>query len=143
MTKKELSQYYWTRHEITQQKARLERLEKKMHEETQTVIDGGTRYVNGKKKVCRIEGIAETDIKVPAMVIALKQEIEKNIRKSERLAAEIEVYIQSVEEPRLREVMRSRFLDCLSWEEVGMRNFLAPDYARRIVREYLNQNKTD
>lgn len=142
MTKKELSRYFWTRHEIEQQKARLEKLEQRMKDETQTVIDGGTRYPNGQKKVCRVEGIAEIDLKVPAMIVTLKDEIEKNIRKSEELATEIEVYIHSIEEPRLREVMRSRFLDCLSWEEVGKKNYLAPDYARRMVREFFHQNKS-
>ena len=141
MTKKELSRYFWLRHEINRQKERLRMLEDKMQRETVTVVDCGVQYRNGKAKACRMEGIAETDTAVPAMIIVLQQEIKESIRKAETCAAEIESYIQGVEDPRLREILRCRFIDCLDWDHVGVVNYIAPDYARQLVYKHLNSGK--
>lgn len=141
MTKKELSRYFWLRHEIARQKERLKLLEDKMQRETVTVIDSGVQYRNGRARACRVEGIAEVDTAVPAMIIVLQQEIRESIQKAEACAAEIELYIQGVEDPRLREILRCRFIDCLDWERVGAANYIAPDYARRIVRKFFANQK--
>ena len=141
MTKKELSRHFWLRHEIARQKERLKMLEDKMQRETITVVDSGVQYRNGKAKSCRMEGIAEADTAVPAMIIVLQQEIRESIQKAEACAAEIESYIQGVEDPRLREILRCRFIDCLDWERVGAANYIAPDYARRIVRKFFADQK--
>lgn len=71
----------------------------------------------------------------------LEEEIEKNIKESERAVIDIEKTIQSVEDPKIREVMRSRFIDCLEWEQVGRKNYINPDYARQLIRQYLKENK--
>ena len=66
-----------------------------------------------------------------------------NIEKAEKMAVEIEQFIQSVEQAKLRELLRSRFIDCMDWERVGAANFIAPDHARKIVRKFFaEQRKT-
>lgn len=135
MTKKELNEYFWLKHEITRQKERLELLEDKMQRETVTIVDSGVQYRNGRARACRIEGIAETDATVPAMIVVLQQEIQKNIKKAEVCVTKIESYIQTIKDPRLREVMRCRFIDCNNWKEVGKKNYISPDHARRMVRQ--------
>ena len=141
MTKKELNEYFWLKHEITRQKGRLKILENKMQHETVTVVDSGVQYRNGKAQPCKIEGIAETDIELPLMIVTLKQEIEANIEKAEKMAVEIEQFIQSVEQAKLRELLRSRFIDCMDWENVGKANYMSPDYARRMVRKFFSEQK--
>ena len=139
MTKKELSRCFWLRHEIARQKERLKLLEDKMQRETVTVVDSGGQYRNGKAKACHMEGIAEVDTAVPAMIIVLQQEIRENIKQAEACAAKIESYIQNIEDPRLREIMRCRFIDCDSWERVGKKNYISEDYARKMVRQHIKK----
>jgi hypothetical protein len=75
------------------------------------------------------------------MIAMLEEEIQANIEESEKAVKEIEGYIQSVEEPKMRELLRSRFIDCLNWEKVGEKNYMAPDYARRLIRNFIKNLK--
>ena len=143
MTKNDLYEYFWLNHEIKRQKSRLKRLEEKLKHSGEVVGDSVQKYYNGKAHPYKIEGIDETDTKLPLMIVTLKQEIELNIEKAEKMAVEIEQFIQSVEQAKLRELLRSRFIDCMDWERVGAANFIAPDHARKIVRKFFaEQRKT-
>lgn len=143
MTKNDLNEYFWLNHEIKRQKSRLKRLEEKLKHSGEVVGDSVQKYYNGKAHPYKIEGIDETDTKLPLMIVTLKQEIELNIEKAEKMAVEIEQFIQSVEQAKLRELLRSRFIDCMDWERVGAANFIAPDHARKIVRKFFaEQRKT-
>lgn len=143
MTKNDLNEYFWLNHEIKRQKSRLKRLEEKLKHSGEVVGDSVQKYYNGKAHPYKIEGIDETDTKLPLMIVTLKQEIELNIENAEKMAVEIEQFIQSVEQAKLRELLRSRFIDCMDWERVGAANFIAPDHARKIVRKFFaEQRKT-
>lgn len=137
MTKKELSRYYWLRHEIHKQRNRLECLRNKKPEEM--VGDTVNDYRTGKGIPVKIEGVPSDEYTRPIMIGLLEEEIERNIKESETAAEKIEQYIQTVDDPKVRELMRSRFLDCLSWEEVGKANYISPDHARKIIREFIKQ----
>ena len=141
MTKNDLNEYFWLNHEIKQQKSRLKRMEEKLQHSGEVVGDSVQKYYNGKAHPYKIEGIAETDIQLPLMIVTLKEEIEANIDKAEKKAVEIERFIQGVEQAKTREILRSRFIDCLDWEHVGTANYIAPDYARRVVREFFFEQK--
>lgn len=141
MTKNDLNEYFWLNHEIKRQKSRLKRLEEKLKHSGEVVGDSVQKYYNGKAHPYKIEGIAETDIQLPLMIVTLKAEIETNIDKAEKKAVEIEQFIQCVEQAKLREILRSRFIDCLDWERVGAANYIAPDYARRMVRKFFSEQK--
>ena len=143
MTKNDLNEYFWLNHEIKRQKSRLKRLEEKLKHSGEVVGDSVQKYYNGKAHPYKIEGIDETDTKLPLMIVTLKQEIELNIEKAEKMAVEIEQFIQGVEQAKIRELLRSRFIDCMDWERVGAANFIAPDHARKIVRKFFaEQRKT-
>lgn len=139
MTKKELNRYFWLQHEIKEQYKRLKKLEAKQKNEL--VGDTVKDYHSGKGIPILIEGLPEEEWKAPALITALKEDIKKNIEESEKEVAKIEKYVQGIEDPQLREIFRARFLDCLQWEEVGEKNFIAADYARRLVREHFKRNK--
>lgn len=136
MTKKELSRYYWLKHEIHMQRKRLCKIQ---NQSEATVCDSVKDYRTGKGVLTRIEGTPQDEYSRPVMIGLLKEEIEKNIKESEKAAEDIERYIQTVADPKVREIMRSRFLDCMSWEEVGRANYVSPDHARKIVREFIKQ----
>jgi len=141
MTKKELNEYFWLKHEITRQKGRLARLEEKLKYTGEIVGDSTNNYSTGKARPLKIQGIAGDDIELPLMIVTLKQEIEVNIEKTEKMAVEIEQFIQSVEQAKLRELLRSRFIDCMDWENVGRVNYISPDHARKMVRKFLAEQK--
>ena len=143
MTKNDLNEYFWLNHEITRQKGRLARLEEKLKYTGEIVGDSTNNYSTGKARPIKIQGIAGGGVELPLMIVTLKQEIELNIEKAEKMAVEIEQFIQSVEQAKLRELLRSRFIDCMDWERVGAANFIAPDHARKIVRKFFaEQRKT-
>ena len=137
MKKKEMGRYYWLRHEIRMQRNRLERLQNKKQEDI--VGDTVNDYRTGRGIPVKIEGVPRDEFTRPVMMHILENEIKKNVKESEIAMGEIERYIQTIENPKVREVMRSRFLDCLSWEEVGRKNYIAPDYARQIVNKHFKQ----
>lgn len=141
MTKKELNEYFWLKHEITRQKGRLARLEEKLKYTGEIVGDSTNNYSTGKARPIKIQGIAGGGVELPLMIVTLKQEIELNIEKAEKMAVEIEQFIQSVEQAKLRELLRSRFIDCMDWENVGKVNYISPDYARQLINKYFNKHK--
>ncbi len=139
MTKKEMSRYYWLKHEIQMQRKRLDRLRNKKQEGI--VGDTVNDYRTGRGIPVKIEGVPSDEFSRPVMIRILEEEIEKNIKESQTAMREIERYIQTIDNPRLREVMRSRFIDCLNWEAVGKKNYIAPDYARQLINKYFNKRK--
>lgn len=139
MTKKEVSRYYWLKHEIQTQKKRLKHLRDKKQEGI--VADIVNDYRTGTGIPIKIEGVSSDEFSRPVMIHILEEKIEKNIKESEIAMREIEEYIQTIDDPRLREVMRSRFIDCLSWEMVGRKNYISPDYARQLVNKHFNKYK--
>ena len=143
MTKKELNEYFWLKHEITRQKGRLARLEEKLKYTGEIVGNSTNNYSTGKARPIKIQGIAGGGVELPLMIVTLKQEIELNIEKAEKMAVEIEQFIQSVEQAKLRELLRSRFIDCMDWENVGRVNYISPDHARKMVRKFLAERKKD
>ena len=143
MTKNELNEYFWLNHEITRQKGRLARLEEKLKYSGEIVGDSTNNYSTGKARPIKIQGIAGGGVELPLMIVTLKREIEANIEKAEKMAVEIEQFIQSVEQAKLRELLRSRFIDCMDWENVGRVNYISPDHARKMVRKFLAERKKD
>ena len=139
MTKQELNRYFWLNHESRQQKKRLERLEHKLSRQNDTVGDTVRDYRSGKGIPVRIEGIPTDAFTLPVMIRLLEEEIRKNIKESERAVVAIEKYVQNINDPKVRELMRSRFIDCLSWEEVGAQNFINADYARQLINKHIKQ----
>lgn len=141
MTKQELNRYFWLKHEIKRQQKRLERLEYKLSRQNDTVGDTVRDYRSGKGIPVRIEGLPSDAFTLPVIIGLLEEEIQKNIEESERAVVEIEKYIQDIKDPKLREIMRSRFIDCLEWQKVGEENYISSDYARQLIREYFRNNK--
>ena len=143
MTKNDLNEYFWLNHEITRQKGRLARLEEKLKYTGEIVGDSTNNYSTGKARPIKIQGIAGGGVELPLMIVTLKREIEANIEKAEKMAVEIEQFIQGVEQAKIRELLRSRFIDCMDWENVGRVNYISPDHARKMVRKFLAERKKD
>lgn len=138
MTKQELNRYFWLKNEIEKQKKRLNKLKRRMERSGEIVGDTVLDYRSGKGIPVRIEGIPAEEFSLPIVIHMLEEEIEKNVKESEVQLLRIEQYIQSVEDPRMRELLRCRYLDCMSWKEIGRANYIDADYARKLVRDFIN-----
>ena len=134
MTKRKLKSYYWLQHEIRQQRGRLYRLRKKQELSGEIVGDIVNDYKTGNAIPLMIQGIADEDFKLPMMIHLLETEIEQNIIEAQERVKEI---VQTVEDPRMRELLRSRFIDCKRWEDVAASNYISTAHARKLIREYL------
>ena len=137
MTKQKLKSYYWLQHEIRQQRGRLYRLRKKQELSGEIVGDIVNDYKTGNAIPWIIQGIADEDVKLPMMSHLLEAEIEQNIIEAQERVKEIEEFVQTVEDPRMRELLRSRFIDCKRWEDVAASNYISTAHARKLIREYL------
>lgn len=137
MNREMLGRYFWLNHEIQRQETRKRRLQKK--------IDSGgivTDIVTGSSAHFPY---IETKFKITGVPTGMLESIENGIKANIKEAAEarymIACFIDGVEDPQLRELLRSRFIDCLSWKEVGRQNYINPDHARKKTREFLKTLK--
>ena len=137
MTKQKLKSYYWLQHEIRQQRGRLYRLRKKQELSGEIVGDIVNDYKTGNAIPLMIQCIADEDFKLPMIIHLLESEIEQNIIEAQERVKEIEEFVQTVEDPRMRELLRSRFIDCKRWEDVAASNYISTAHARKLIREYL------
>lgn len=134
MDREKLSRYFWLSHEIEKQEKRKERLQKAVNSNLATdVVTGSSShfpYIETKFKITGIDTRLLDD---------LEKSIAKNIKEAIEARYEIENYINGIDEPQLREILRSRFIDCQKWKQVGKENFISTDHARKRVREFLKE----
>lgn len=133
--KKILSGYYWANVEVERMKQRRRRIAKKAAETVADSVRGSMAAYPYIERVVRIEGNQE------AVMERIEEQIQDMIGRGLQARAAAEEIIQKSEDAREREILRSRFIDCLSWEGVGKANHINPDHARRIVREFI-KNQT-
>lgn len=109
MTKERLRHYTYLIKEIEAQKERLAQMEASLLHPQQTIGDGMPRSNFAVDRMA-------TAI---ANKIALEEMIMENIIKAQEEATAIERAIQTLEAPIDRELMRLKYLDGLTWEEVA------------------------
>lgn len=139
MTREELNNYAWLKRETEQQEKRLHRLQNRKPKGV--VGDTVKYYPNGKGIPTKIEGVAEEDRLVPLEIAELTLSIEKNSEILRKQLKEIEEYIQSIKDPKVRVLMRCKYIDCMNWRQVGKVNHMDPSNARKIIREFFRAKK--
>lgn len=139
MTREELNNYVWLKRETEQQEKRLRWLQ---HRKPKGVVGDTVKdYRNGKGIPTKIEGVAEEDRLVPLEIAELTISIEQNNETLRKQLKEIEKYIQSIKDPKVRVLMRCKYIDCMNWRQVGEVNHIDPDHARRTIREFFHAKK--
>ena len=139
MTRDELNNYVWLKRETEQQEKRLRRLQ---HRKLKGVVGDTVKdYRNGKGIPTKIEGVAEEDRLVPLEIAELTIIIEENNETLRKQLKKIEVYIQAIEDPKVRVLMRCKYIDCMSWRKVGAVNHMEESTARKIIREFFRAKK--
>lgn len=131
MTKKELSQLYYLKKEIKEQQKRIKELEAAATS-CSTKIDGlpsGT-------------GVSDKIGNYAAQIVDLKALLDLNLKKCFYELNRLERYIQSVDDPLIRQIIIYRFISGYSWRKIAFQiggNNSVDSVKKRLYR-YLKNN---
>ena len=120
MTKEQLKKYSKEKYGI---KLLTEELEKMCGE---TVHDYGYDYTKGFKRIIHLEGFNQE---------LYEQRLEK-LSEMKRRAEKVEKWIESLEDDRLRFVIRSRYKEDRSWKWIARKlGNVSEDYVRIVIHD--------
>ena len=125
MTKKELTRYYHLKVEIEVLRERIEEFGNGVKSQ-QFSEDKVSSSHKGKS-------IQETKVELVAILTEKRMSALEEYMKIER-------YIDSIEEPEMRNIMRFRYLDCMKWEEIGEKYYMDRTTISKKVNRYINKN---
>ena len=108
MTKKELAQLYYLKKEIKEQQRRLDELE--------TAATACTAKITGLPSG---RGISDKIGNYAAQIADLKGLLDLNLKKCFYELNRLDRYIQSVDDPLLRQIMTYRFVNGYSWSKIS------------------------
>ena len=107
MTKKELSQLYYLKKEIKEQQRRLDELE--------TAANACTAKITGLPSG---RGISDKIGNYAAQIADLKGLLDLNLKKCFYELNRLDRYIQSVDDPLIRQIILYRFENNMSWNQI-------------------------
>ncbi len=131
MTKRELSRLYYSKKEIKLQEMRIKELE--------TKAASCTSQISGMPSG---SGISDKVGNNAAQIADLKTLLEIDHQKLKLEEKILERYIQSVDDPLIRLIMRYRFAECCGWDEVEnkIRGNNTSESLRKKLYRYLRNN---
>ena len=127
---KYLSQYQYLNKEIDRKIQTLEFWRNKILNITGTLSDM-------PKSNKRSDTIADGIATINDIEKTINQEIDELIE----LRKEIENKINAVDNPKLREILKCRYLDCKSWEEIAYKNNITWRHVYRLHEKALDEIK--
>lgn len=86
----------------------------------------------------KLRGLQETnqDPETAASIADLTVLLIKNTASSIELARKIEAEVSAVDDAKIREILRMRYLVGMTWREIGEIFDMEPDSVRKAVRKY-------
>lgn len=122
MTEKELSKYYKLKREAEDLEVRIKE------------FDDGISSIKIKDIITSGGGSHSS---IQEKLVQLKDQwYEKRVSALEEYL-KIESYINNVDDPEIRLIMRLRFLDLMNWEKIGERTYQDRTSVSRKLRKYL------
>lgn len=128
-SKEWVARYYWLCHEIKKQRARLERMADDIDHDT---VRGSSPELPYDERLITI--IGETGSRKK-----LQKAIEQAVAEAEVAVVEISDYIDGVADPLMRELLRDRFIERRRWKDIGKRNHMDAEAARRKVWDFFRK----
>lgn len=123
MTEKELSRYYYLKKEISDLEERIIKL----------------GYGVGSVEISDMPKGVPSNNTIQQRVVELREKyIEARVSALEEYL-KIEKYISSVDDSEIRTMMRLRFLDLKSWEEIGREYHYDRTTVSKKIRRYIKQ----
>lgn len=143
MTKHILAQYYDLQEEAKDLRRRIKKVEDEITkiEEEGTVIDSVTGGYGGTQHF-KVEGFPYPEYsKKKTRRYMYKAQLEMAEEELLELTNEVEEYIQSIEDSRIRRIIRLRYIDNLTWQQVACKigGMATADSVRMEHNRYLKQ----
>mgnify|MGYP004660888659 CR=1 FL=1 len=132
MTKKELSQLYYLKKEIKEQQRRLDELE--------TAATACTAKITGLPSG---RGISDKIGNYAAQIADLKGLLDLNLKKCFYELNRLDRYIQSVDDPLIRQIILYRFENNMSWNQIERAiggNNSSESLRKKLYRYLKNKN---
>lgn len=70
----------------------------------------------------------------------IRRALAKKMKEALALVDEINQYIDSVEDPETRNILRLRYVDCMTWEEIAEELHMCERTVRRKFQKWWNSN---
>ena len=142
-----LEQYVSMRAEQQDLIRRIQSLDAKLlnMEMNSIVSDTVTRGKKGKQSLgtVRIEGFPSRDYQKRKWTLRrYKQMLANYDDKLLKKQIQVEEYIQGIEDSYVRQAMRYRYIDGMSWIRIGKQMHTTEDAIRKTVSRYLEDEKT-
>lgn len=133
MTKSDLEQLTLLNSEISRD---LERLQ-----ELYALLTGCTSSIRGLPHIGLLRGSDRTD-KFVSMIDVLEQQIKERVLDSAALYIQIWSYINTIHDPRVRQIIALRYIDGLPWQQVAnnIGGGISVSGVRMILDRYLAAN---
>lgn len=129
MTIKKLSKYYYIKKEVVQLEEQLEELNSRVT---------GSPTLNGMPSshgnVSQVEQLVIKKSKLEEKLLCKKIEL---IREQEN----IEDYLETIEDPGIRMIIRERFINCKKWAEIGREMYFDRTTPYYILKRYLKEHE--
>lgn len=131
MTIRNLSRYYFIKKEI-------EQLEEQLKELNDSVL--------GSPAISGMPTTHGNTSPIEQLIIRKNKLEQKLLHKKNELIEEqeyIENYLETIEDSRIRIIIRERFINCKTWEEIGREMYFDRTTPYYAVKKYLKGNKED
>nr|DAF27448.1 MAG TPA: Protein of unknown function (DUF722) [Caudoviricetes sp.] len=143
MDREILSKYNLFKLELLDIEKRIKRLEIKEQElETVLVSDSveGTRK-DGTFGSIRIEGLSITELdRIQSRLRRLRERYAIQKQKNEEMILQVEEYIASLPDTQIRLILRKRYIENLSWEQIGRQFGKTPSWGRVLVERFFKKS---
>lgn len=127
MSEKELSQFYWLKKEIKDLEDKIDEL----------------GYGVGSIKIKEVIGTSSNPQSSIQEKVAILQEKLINARLSAlEEYLKIERYIESVEDSEIRQIMRFRFMDLMSWNDIADQLHYERTTVSKKLRQFINSHNS-
>ncbi|MEI6821037.1 MAG: hypothetical protein WCL51_03820 [Bacteroidota bacterium] len=130
MTKKELSQLHYLNKEIERQKLEYEKIK--------TAAEGCTTQITGMPHA---SGVSDKIGNFASEMADLKAEIELNMQKCWYEIRRLNRFIETIEDADIRLMIRLRFINHLTFEQIGFEVGYDGSQVRRKINGHLGEEK--
>ena len=141
LTKEKLNQLSDLREEISELEKQISRIQQKVIGTTMDKVKASFHefpYIEGNVLISGFDSIALE--RRDSLVRNKIQLLNARKIKAQELENEITEYINSISESRIRRIMQYRYVDNLTWAEVGELVHCDRTTAEKIVSRYLEEN---
>ena len=133
-----LDQYIQLKKEAKDLEKRIERLNNQVDNVEYGTVKGSSKSFPYTERTFRVSGYNICNLeKRNSKIKQLNIIYEKKLDESMDMVVEIEEYINDIQDSGLRQIFRYKYIDNLTWEEIGRKLYIDRTTAEKRVSKYL------